>query len=165
MRWLGASSAALVLVVTTSGCAGAPSPGPMNLGGPDRWITCVSSTGEKVTVGDLFSIPGAQNATLTDLRLVNSTGIDHHASYVLPADDGYLGAGKYPPRIAAWAERRPVSGATVEAGEEESFVLVLAPTGDGPHTSDGFAITYEIAGTKYENQNFVGFELKDICDE
>lgn len=87
--WLRCS-AALVIARFASGCAAGPSSGPMNLGGPEQWLTCASSKGDRVTFGDLFSIPGSQPATLSAVRLVNAKGIELEESYVLSAEDGYV---------------------------------------------------------------------------
>lgn len=160
-----AVSALVAIAAISSGCAAAPSSGPMNLGGPDQWTTCMSSDGDKVTFGDLFSISGTQAARLTALRLVNAQGLELEASYVLPVDGGYIGAAAYPPTIDAWKERADVSGALIDPGSEHSFALVVAPIGGGTHTADGFIATYEIGGTKYENQNFVAFEVQERCSE
>lgn len=121
--------------------------------------------GEKVTFGDVFSIPGTAPAKLTALRLAEPQGLSLEASYILPPDDGYIGAAGYPPKIKTWDQREEVAGALIEPGGEQSFALVVAPTGDGTHTADGFIVTYEIDGKTYENQNFVAFEVQKNCNE
>ena len=165
VRVAGAAFLVPVLLIVVSACASVPSAGPMDLGGPEEWSTCVSSEGEVVAVGDVFSITGPNSATLKSLRLVDADGVELEESYVLPVVDGYVGADAYPPEIAGWDERVALAGAPVAPGAKMSVLLAIKPIGEGAHTTQGFVVQYEVDGTTHENRNFTAYEIREDCAE
>lgn len=116
-----------------------------------------------MTVGDVFTVEEAAGAILGRVSLRNPEGLELEGSYIAPVTDLAFGTDTYPPSNPLWDIRTDVDGARVTPGTTYSFILVLRPTGDGPHTAEGFDVTYEASGVSYRKQNTTGYVLQKDC--
>ena len=135
--------------------------------GGDQGEVCVSlQAEEEVVVGDVIALADPDHPVkIESVDLVNATGIDVIAAYVLPIDsDGSVMTMSLDAPVRNWKKREPAKGQVL--GDEPANVVVqIRRIAEGHAGADALRVTYVTNdGLTYYDDGSTSIRLVDSCD-